>query len=153
MNEVDMSNQTIDESKEESIKKAVELLEKSLNNSDRELVRPNVKPLKGILKITVAAVCFVLLAAFWGGLYPFSIAGAIILFAIVVLNLKRAIIWVVLCYQKYAPERIRRACLFTPSCSEYMILAVQKYGVIKGVFKGINRLLRCHNPNGGVDYP
>jgi putative component of membrane protein insertase Oxa1/YidC/SpoIIIJ protein YidD len=34
-----------------------------------------------------------------------------------------------------------------------MILAIEKYGVVKGVIKGIRRILRCNYPNGGIDYP
>ena len=45
--------------------------------------------------------------------------------------LKPAIIGAVRLYQRYAPEEIRRRCLFKPTCSEYTILAIQKYGVIK----------------------
>ena len=45
------------------------------------------------------------------------------------------------------------ACVFEPTCSEYMKLAVIKYGFIKGVFKGIKRILRCTPKNGGIDYP
>ena len=51
------------------------------------------------------------------------------------------------------PYGIRCNCLFVPNCSEYMILAIKKYGAYKGVRKGISRLLRCHEPNGGEDYP
>ena len=65
---------------------------------------------------------------------------------------KKAVIWCVKVYQHYAPDHIRLRCSFEPSCSEYMILAVKKYGTFKGVAKGINRLLRCHPP-GGIDYP
>ncbi len=56
-------------------------------------------------------------------------------------------------YQRKAPDSMRSSCLFEPTCSEYMILAVEKYGWFKGLFKGIKRILRCHEPNGGVDYP
>lgn len=66
---------------------------------------------------------------------------------------KRAIIWLVHLYQNKASDEMRLQCVFEPSCSEYMILAVEKYGVIRGVLKGINRLRRCHGPNCGVDYP
>lgn len=66
---------------------------------------------------------------------------------------KRALIWLVHIYQHYAPDRVRLKCVFEPSCSEYMILCLKKYGVIKGVLKGVYRLLRCHPPNGGKDYP
>ena len=45
-------------------------------------------------------------------------------------------------------------CKFYPSCSEYAELAVRKYGVVKGSFKALIRIIRC-NPfaSGGVDYP
>lgn len=67
--------------------------------------------------------------------------------------MKKIIIWVVRLYQKKAPYYIRSSCRFKPSCSEYMILSVEKYGCFKGVYKGVRRLLRCKPPNGGVDYP
>ncbi len=66
---------------------------------------------------------------------------------------KKGIIWLVHLYQSKAPDRVRLKCVFEPSCSEYMILAVNKYGVVIGVCKGINRLFRCCSANAGVDYP
>jgi len=35
-------------------------------------------------------------------------------------------------YQKIAPERIRKACRYHPTCSEYAIAAIDKYGSYKG---------------------
>lgn len=35
-------------------------------------------------------------------------------------------------------------CVFFPTCSEYTKDAVLKYGVLKGVFMGTRRILRCH---------
>lgn len=35
-------------------------------------------------------------------------------------------------------------CRFYPTCSEYMKQAIQKYGVLKGGFLGIKRILKCH---------
>ena len=35
------------------------------------------------------------------------------------------------------------ACRFHPTCSVYMMEAVEKYGAIKGTWLGIKRLLRC----------
>ena len=66
---------------------------------------------------------------------------------------KHIVIFFIRLYQRYMPYDIRCNCLFVPNCSEYMVLAIKKYGVYKGVRKGINRLLRCHEPNGGQDYP
>ena len=56
-------------------------------------------------------------------------------------------------YQRVAPARIRRSCRFEPSCSNYMIEAVQKYGIFVGLKKGILRLSRCRVPHGGIDSP
>jgi hypothetical protein len=63
----------------------------------------------------------------------------------------KMIISLVRLYQKIPHSKL---CRFEPSCSAYMILAVEKYGSVKGFFKGIIRILRC-NPffKGGVDYP
>lgn len=57
-------------------------------------------------------------------------------------------------YQKWISPLLGARCRFYPSCSQYAILAVQKYGFFKGVLKACYRILRCNpwNP-GGVDYP
>jgi putative membrane protein insertion efficiency factor len=36
------------------------------------------------------------------------------------------------------------ACRFYPTCSDYMREAVERYGAVRGVWKGICRLLKCH---------
>ena len=74
-------------------------------------------------------------------------------FIVVSLNSKRAAIWGVHLYQRYAPKRIRLKCLFEPSCSEYMIASIEKHGTICGIIRGLKRISRCHPPNGGVDLP
>lgn len=45
-------------------------------------------------------------------------------------------------------------CRFEPSCSEYFVQAVHKYGPLRGACKGMGRLCRCHpwHP-GGYDPP
>jgi putative membrane protein insertion efficiency factor len=57
-------------------------------------------------------------------------------------------------YQRLIRPLLPPTCRFTPGCSEYMILAVRKYGPIRGGWKGICRICRCHpwNP-GGYDPP
>ncbi len=43
-------------------------------------------------------------------------------------------------------------CKFYPSCSEYMIQAIEKYGVFKGLFLGIKRIFKCNIfSKGGYD--
>jgi putative membrane protein insertion efficiency factor len=44
------------------------------------------------------------------------------------------------------------ACRFYPTCSEYMIESIEKYGLLRGVAQGIRRLSRCHPfHEGGFD--
>lgn len=78
---------------------------------------------------------------------------AFYLLLLTLIHLKQILLFLVRLYQCYAPDSMRLSCRFTPSCSEYMILSIEKYGVLKGVAKGVNRISRCHAPNGGVDYP
>jgi putative membrane protein insertion efficiency factor len=43
-------------------------------------------------------------------------------------------------------------CRFTPTCSEYMKQAIQKYGIFKGVWLGLKRVVKCHPfHDGGYD--
>ena len=67
--------------------------------------------------------------------------------------LKRIAIGAVLAYKAFAPMSVRSQCRFEPTCSTYMVMAINKYGLFRGVYKGIRRILRCRPPNGGVDYP
>jgi putative component of membrane protein insertase Oxa1/YidC/SpoIIIJ protein YidD len=56
-------------------------------------------------------------------------------------------------YQHYAPEETRRRCLFKPTCSEYTILAIEKYGFWNGLAKSIERFKRCNGTVYRIDYP
>ena len=49
------------------------------------------------------------------------------------------------------PLRSHSLCRFTPTCSNYMIEALKKYGTFKGLYLGIKRILRCH-PKGKSGY-
>lgn len=69
------------------------------------------------------------------------------------LPLRSLAIGLVLLYKAFAPRALRGRCRFEPTCSTYMIMAIQKYGLIRGIYRGIRRILRCTPPNGGVDLP
>ncbi len=47
-------------------------------------------------------------------------------------------------YQKYLSPLKPPSCRFYPTCSSYCYQAIEKYGIKKGVFLTIRRLLRCH---------
>jgi putative component of membrane protein insertase Oxa1/YidC/SpoIIIJ protein YidD len=67
---------------------------------------------------------------------------------------KYIVIGVVRLYQHYAPDDMRRRCLFMPTCSEYTIMAVRKYGAIIGLCKSYVRLVyRCRGNIFMIDYP
>jgi putative membrane protein insertion efficiency factor len=57
-------------------------------------------------------------------------------------------------YQRLLSPLFGRQCRFHPTCSEYFIQAVRKYGAISGSARGVWRILRCHPFNrGGYDPP
>ncbi|TWT78091.1 putative membrane protein insertion efficiency factor [Posidoniimonas polymericola] len=57
-------------------------------------------------------------------------------------------------YQLLVSPWIGANCRFTPTCSSYFIQAVEKYGALRGSYRGLRRVARCHpwNP-GGHDPP
>ncbi|HXT61242.1 MAG TPA: membrane protein insertion efficiency factor YidD [Pirellulales bacterium] len=65
-----------------------------------------------------------------------------------------ALIGLVRVYQYTLSPIIGRQCRFTPSCSNYFIGAVRKHGAVRGAFRGVLRICRCHpfHP-GGYDPP
>ena len=70
--------------------------------------------------------------------------------------MKYFIVVVIKYYQKFlSPDKgilvklgVKRpgVCVFYPSCSDYTIQAIEKYGVLKGLFMGVKRIIRC-TPN------
>jgi len=54
-------------------------------------------------------------------------------------------------YQLVLSPILPNACRYTPTCSQYAIEAIQKYGIFLGSWKAIKRILRC-NPWGGCGY-
>lgn len=70
------------------------------------------------------------------------------------LLLKLIAILAIRLYQHYAPEEIRRRCLLKPTCSEYAIIVIKKYGVIIGTIKTWRRLkYRCRGDVYYIDEP
>ena len=69
------------------------------------------------------------------------------------LVIKYLLILMIKIYQKIAPINIRSKCRFEPSCSNYMLICLEKYGFFKGFKKGIIRIKRCNINDGGYDYP
>ena len=122
-----------------------------------ELVRPHISVgrvlLNTFIPLIVAAGIFCLLY-FTLPAHNLGIAlgvafGTLALY--VIIRLRAVAIWCIKVYQATAPDKVRLKCVFTPSCSQYAIAAIEKYGVLRGLPKIVRRLKRCHAPNGGVD--
>jgi putative membrane protein insertion efficiency factor len=74
--------------------------------------------------------------------------------------MKRIILFLIKIYQKilstdqgWVSHLIsHRSCRFYPSCSEYTYQAINRFGVLKGFWIGLKRIVRCHPWNdGGYD--
>lgn len=66
--------------------------------------------------------------------------------------MKKILIYMINIYRKYISPLKRTKCPYIPTCSQYGIEAIEKYGALKGSFLTIWRILRC-NPfsKGGYD--
>ena len=58
--------------------------------------------------------------------------------------LGRLLIVLIIFYQRIISPLKMPTCRFYPTCSQYCIEAIQKFGVIKGVWLAVRRILKCH---------
>ncbi|GAB4447626.1 MAG: membrane protein insertion efficiency factor YidD [Bacteroidia bacterium] len=65
--------------------------------------------------------------------------------------MKYIAIFLIRFYQIVISPILPNSCRFTPTCSQYTLEAVKKYGFWKGVWLGIKRISRCR-PGGGCGY-
>jgi hypothetical protein len=63
----------------------------------------------------------------------------------------KILIYIVYFYKAAISPMLPKSCRYTPTCSSYMVEAIEKYGPIKGTWLGIKRIGRCH-PWGGSGY-
>nr|WP_068467490.1 membrane protein insertion efficiency factor YidD [Candidatus Protochlamydia phocaeensis] len=68
---------------------------------------------------------------------------------------KKIFIFLIKIYQLTISPLLGLTCRFYPSCSHYMIEALQKHGIFKGAWLGLKRIARCHpwNPGGHDPVP
>lgn len=65
--------------------------------------------------------------------------------------MKRVLIWMVRFYRRAISPYTPPSCRFVPTCSEYALEALEKYGALKGGWLAFKRLMRC-NPFNKGDY-
>ena len=65
--------------------------------------------------------------------------------------MKRVVIGAIRIYQQWISPLFVASCRYHPTCSMYMLQAVQQYGVCRGVWLGVRRIITCHPySKGGV---
>ena len=64
------------------------------------------------------------------------------------MNMRKLMILPIILYQNLISPLFPSSCRFHPTCSEYTKLAILRYGIFKGCYLGIKRILKCH-PLGG----
>lgn len=67
--------------------------------------------------------------------------------------MKKIFLFLLKIYQKFiSPLKRTPTCIYVPTCSEYAVQAITKYGAMKGGFLAVKRILRCHPfHKGGYD--
>lgn len=124
---------------------------------ERILIRPRLHLIRaGILCLGIAAACALIAYAAYmlsNNVLCACLVGIAALLLSAIILAKPILIWLVKAYQRFAPDKTRNRCRYEPSCSQYMILCLEKYGVRRGLPKGIKRWRSCKPPNGGIDLP
>ena len=74
-------------------------------------------------------------------------------FNILLFPLKALFIFLVKLYQWIISPLLPKNCRFYPTCSNYMLIAIKEWGVLKGTYLGVKRICRC-TPRGksGEDF-
>jgi len=66
--------------------------------------------------------------------------------------MKRILIHLIRFYQKFISPLFPPTCRFEPTCSDYSIQALEKHGLLKGLYLSLRRIIRCNPLNeGGYD--
>ena len=58
--------------------------------------------------------------------------------------MKRLLIGLVRFYRKHISPHTKPSCRYIPTCSQYALEALEKYGAWKGSWLALKRILRCH---------
>ncbi|HDZ76953.1 MAG TPA: membrane protein insertion efficiency factor YidD [Candidatus Omnitrophica bacterium] len=58
--------------------------------------------------------------------------------------MKKTILWGLNIYRSYISGLLPPSCRFRPSCSCYAHESIERYGALKGGFKTLKRIIRCH---------
>ena len=127
----------------------------------RTLTRPSITYKKAI-QITLVFFCITIICSItiYFLLFSLGLNIPILLFLLIfylvvfLFVAKKMSIGIIQLYQHYAPDSIRRKCMLMPTCSEYGIIVLNKYGFFIGWFKIFRRLFfTCKSSVYFIDEP
>ena len=58
--------------------------------------------------------------------------------------MKRLLLALIRFYRRHISPHTKPSCRFIPTCSEYALIAIERYGALKGGWLALKRILRCH---------
>lgn len=121
-----------------------------------ELPRPyiNINKVLRIVILVITIVCAVSYFLYLLADFSFFFCTDILISAVVFCFASDILKFLVQCYQHFAAESTRRQCTCMPSCSEYALLALDKYFWPKAVWKIYRRITHtCFMPGYHIDFP
>jgi putative membrane protein insertion efficiency factor len=66
--------------------------------------------------------------------------------------MKRTVLFLIKAYKVLMSPLLGRHCRFVPTCSDYAYQAIEKFGIHRGIYMGMRRILKCHPfHEGGLD--
>ena len=69
--------------------------------------------------------------------------------------IKKAVLFLIKCYKRLISPFLGNNCRFYPTCSNYTYEGIYKFGIFKGIYLGLKRILKCHpfHPGGHDPVP
>ena len=125
-----------------------------------ELVRPKTNLTRFVTWvlfieiISITLTCISSQLFYWFSFFfPFGALYSFVSTIVFLIFLKKICVLLIELYQHYASEKTRRKCVMMPSCSEYALLALEKYNVFKGLYKTYIRMTTKCKGSYKMDYP
>lgn len=128
------------------------------SDSKAEIIRPDVSWRQALLRLVLiiaggAMVSWMLIRILPVDIISWSLLSELCIAAIALITVRGNLLMAISLYQRYAPENVRGRCAMTPTCSEYAIMAIRRYGILRGSWKTYCRLRYRCDGTPIIDYP
>lgn len=129
-----------------------------VDQHQKVIKRPNVSWIHGLTRLLLLIAGGFAVSTIIVSVWPSANSYRLILadvcaISLAILTARQNVLLAIRLYQCYAPEHIRRRCAMTPTCSEYAVLAIRRYGVLRGSLMTYRRLRHRCDGTPVIDYP